>query len=301
MIKFFYELTVKLKQKNMKVWPWFYKINKVIINLFYPCFQFFNKKYGLDENSCVIVSLTSFPERINMVWLTIATILNQNLKPKKIILWLAQDQFPTHKLPYSLKRLCKRGLEIQYCEDLKPHKKYFFTMKNYKESFIITIDDDMLYPEDFIENLVKNVKKYPNTIICNWAHKITFDQKGNFNPYKLWVHSSNEVGKLIVPIGCCGILYPPNSLNLEVFEIEKIKKLAFYCDDLWLKCMALKNNTLAVNVNLNDLIFFNNLRNQKSGLWKHNTLGENRNDKVWSDLMNVYKELEEHMKGEIRK
>ena len=29
--------------------------------------------------------------------------------------------------------------------------------------------------------------------------------------------------------------------------------------------------------------------------------GENRNDKVWSDLMNVYKELEELMKGEIRK
>ena len=68
----------------------------------------FNKKYtyntpalhvskiGTSTNKrkpLLIVSLTSFPERINLAHITISTLLNQSLEPDKIILWLAEEQF----------------------------------------------------------------------------------------------------------------------------------------------------------------------------------------------------------------
>lgn len=297
MIEFLYKLTAKIKNSGLKIWTICYKINKLMINIIYPITQKFNKKYGLDEKSVVIISITTFPKRINSVWITISTLLNQkNMKPKKVILWLAEEQFPDHKLPYNLTKLIKRGLEIRYCEDLKPHKKYYYTMKEYPAYYIITVDDDIFYPENFVEMLMKENEKYPNTIICNWAHKITFNSIGEFNKYNLWEKSVNELSILTVPIGCCGILYPPNCLDEEVFNIKKLKKLALYTDDLWLKCMEVKKDILAININNNDIIFFNNLRSQFSGLWKDNVTGKNRNDEAWKNLMINYNEVEKKIK-----
>ena len=47
----------------------------------------------------IIASLTSYPARINIVPYVIASILNQTMKPDKIILWLGNDRFPDEKLP----------------------------------------------------------------------------------------------------------------------------------------------------------------------------------------------------------
>ena len=219
------------------------------------------------------------------------------MQPRKVILWLAECQFPNYKLPRNLTKLIKRGLEIRYCEDLKPHKKYYYTMKEFPNDYIITVDDDMFYPENFVEMLMKGNDKYPNAIICNWAHKITFDQFGDFNKYALWKNTINELSITTVPIGCCGVLYPPNCIDKEVFNIDKMKKIALYTDDLWLKCMEIKKDIMAINVNEKGIIFFNNIRNQFSGLWKNNTVGQNRNDEVWQKLMKDYNEVNEKLKN----
>ena len=82
--------------------------------------------YGLNtkkRNETYIVSFTSFPARIEDIWITIETLLRQSFKPDKIILWLAEEQFPDKKLPESLIKLTERGLSIEYCEDLRSHKK----------------------------------------------------------------------------------------------------------------------------------------------------------------------------------
>ena len=297
MIKFLYRFIAKLKNKNIKIWTIIYKFNKLMINIIYPLIHYFDKKYGLNEKSNIIISLTTFPERVNSVWITINTLLNQkNVKPKKIILWLAEEQFPEHKLPHNLTKLISRGVEIRYCEDLKPHKKYYFAMKEFKEDIIITVDDDVFYPENFVELLLQGSNKYPNTIICNWAHKITFDNEGEFNKYNLWKNSVDELSILTVPIGCGGVLYPPNLLNKELFNIYELKKLALYTDDLWLKCMEVKNNILAININKENIIFFNIIKTQRYSLWKKNITDENRNDTAWKNLMQKYPEVYKKLK-----
>jgi RimJ/RimL family protein N-acetyltransferase len=81
----------------------------------------------------IIVSLTSYPKRIETTWLAIETLLRQTVKPDKIILWLADTQFESlEKIPRELREQQKRGLTIRFCDDLKSHKKYFYTMQEYK-------------------------------------------------------------------------------------------------------------------------------------------------------------------------
>ena len=151
MITFFYEMVRRLKKEGRTYWPLVYKINKLLLNLFYPIlYGGKEREKGTDESSPIIISLTTYPARVGTVWITITSLLNQTKQPQRVILWLAEEQFQDKKIPKRLMQLQKRGLEILYCEDLKPHKKYFYTMQEYPECFVVTADDDIFYPENHI-------------------------------------------------------------------------------------------------------------------------------------------------------
>lgn len=70
-----------------------------------------------DKNQAnVIVSLTSYGRRVEkcVVYYTICSLLRQNIQPKRIILWLAENEWADEKLPARLLRLKSKGLEIMY-------------------------------------------------------------------------------------------------------------------------------------------------------------------------------------------
>ena len=211
--------------------------------------------YGLntiDREETYIVSLTSFPARINYIWITIEILLRQSFKPDKIILWLAEEQFPDKLLPKSLIELTKRGLEIEYCSDLKSHKKYFFVMRKYPDANIITFDDDLYYDNQVIKNVVDLHKRFPDYIVTNRAHKITFNKNGDIEYYKRWKHNVVDKlpSKLLFPTGGAGTLYPPFSLPSDAFNEQKLKELCYQADDVWLKIMGYLNNLFGAMVYL---------------------------------------------------
>lgn len=296
MVKFLYEIVRDLKRKGKKYWKVIYKINKIIVNILFPIVCRWRHKSGICTDSKVIVSLTTHPMRIKTVWITIASLLQQTVKPHLIILWLAEEQFPEKKLPKSLLRLQKRGLQICFCEDLKPHKKYFYAMLKYPKYYIVTADDDIFYPEDHIERLWEAHKLYPTAIICHWSHRIEFDETGQFTPYNSWEDNGKETPSYrTLAIGCNGILYPPGSIPKNAFVKENIMKEALFTDDLWLKCMEILNGRKTLNCNDTVLIYFNILSAQKSGLWKKNTDGEKNNDRVWNRLTQLYPEVKDKL------
>lgn len=94
-----------LRHDSAKIASLHYKFNKGIVNLLYPIFG--KCSYGVDPNSNVIISLTSYPARIDTIHLTIMTLLNQTMKPRKVMLWLAKEQFPNggKDLPQKLLKL----------------------------------------------------------------------------------------------------------------------------------------------------------------------------------------------------
>lgn len=194
------------------------------------------------RNTKILVSLTSFPKRIHYVDTVIKTILIQTMKPDKVILWLAESEFPNKvkDLPDKLLQLCDYGLEIRWCQDIKSHKKYLYAMKDYPEYCVITVDDDTYYFPDTLEVLYKSFLRHPLAVSCLRANKITFNYENRINPYSEWV--LNEKGYVDIPlmdlmaVGNGGILYPPGCIEKQFLDENRIKEICLYQDDIWLKC-----------------------------------------------------------------
>jgi hypothetical protein len=194
----------------------------------------------------IIVSLTSYGSRIHSVYLTIESLMEQSLPADKIVLCLSNDEFCDETLPATLKRQMKRGLEILYCEkDLGPYTKFFYTLQKYPDSLLITVDDDIIYPIDTIDQLYLAYIKEPDVIHCHRGHKITFSKTGELLPYKQWCWNCNEptASLLLFPTGVGGVLYFPGCFAPEILNQEVLLRLAPNADDVWLKAMSLKNGT----------------------------------------------------------
>ncbi len=207
-----------------------------------------SKESGIGNNAGheLVVSLTSFGKRIHDAYLTIESIMQQSLKPDKIVLCISSEDFSEQMLPETLKLQQKRGLEILFCKkDLGPYTKYHYTLQKYPNSLLITVDDDFLYPIDTIDQLYKSFLQFPNTVHCHRGHKITFNDNGEINPYKQWDWSRNDTSpsKLIFPTGVGGVLYFPGCFDPEIANQEAFLELAPGADDVWLKAMSLKKGT----------------------------------------------------------
>lgn len=289
-----------LNHKNSRIASLHYKLNKGLANIAYPVLG--KCKTGVDEKSDIIISLASYPDRIDTVHLTIMTLLSQNVRPRAVMLCLAKEQFPNGEkdLPGKLTSLKDKGLTIRFSEDLRPHKKYYYPMMENPDCYIITVDDDVLYPENLVELLMETSKEYPDTVVCTWAHRITLDGDGEISRPGEWKHETSgiEPSYSVIPTGIGGVLYPPGILDIEVFNQTSIRKLCLNADDLWLKAMAVRNHRKAVRINRPAKIYFSILKTQKTGLYYDNAL-KNKNDVAWDNIMQAYHECEEFLKESL--
>jgi hypothetical protein len=203
----------------------------------------------------VIVSLTSFPGRVQDVWIVIECLFRQTFKADKIILWLSESQFNGIELPQRLLDQKKRGLEIRFVEDdLKSHKKYIYALNEYKNDYVITVDDDLYYDNQLIENLIELKKKYPMALPTNRAHLIQFELDNKISNYSNWHHNYaiEQLSFMLVPTGGFGTLYEYNQLNNTFDNLNLIKDLVPHADDLWLKVQSLiKNVNIITNAKYN--------------------------------------------------
>ena len=249
----------------------------------------------------IIVSMTTFPARIDVVGYAIISLFNQTMKPDKVVLWLAEEQFSGCKLPKILEELVECGLEICYCGDLKAHKKYYHALKNQKaDELVITYDDDLIYPEDSIERLYKVHLEHKECIVCNRAGCCS-GINGRINPYNTWkVHSSigvNEASTRLFPSTGGGTLYPYKSVNEEVFNIDSMKNMAFTADDLWVRFMSALNSTKVIKTRKNHKTFSTLDGSQIESLQVLNCIG-GENDRVIERLSEAYPDAVEFILGE---
>lgn len=229
----------------------------------------------------VVVSLTSYPARLPQLHLVIRSLLHQKLAPREIVLYLGNDT-RDEDIPSSLRELEKYNFTIKTgYEDLKPHKKYFFAMQEYPDDAVITVDDDVIYDKDFVQDLYNCYKKFPGCVASRRVHRMIQDTLGNIKSYNDWQWECTQIlepSHQLFSTGCGGALYPPKVLPPETFDAEAIKAHCLNTDDIWLKFMELKADVKVVFTN-SKVIHPLTVRNtQASALMHTNTAGENRND-----------------------
>lgn len=190
----------------------------------------------------VVVSLTTYSKRVHDVYLTIESLRQQTVLPNEVVLWLSEEEFNSENIPQTLKRLISSGLTIKFCKDFKSYKKIVPSITEHPNSIIITIDDDIIYPHDFIELLVLSHSLERAAIIGNRGHHITFGRHG-INPYKEWIFEAQEDSDNLFLTGAGGILYPPGALHSDVLNDDLFMSLCPRADDVWLFAMARMNKT----------------------------------------------------------
>ncbi len=200
----------------------------------------------------IIVSMTSYPARIDTVHLAIRSLLAQKMLPDKIILWLCKSDFPNGMadLPASLKDVLRYDVNIRWVdEDLKPHKKYYWALQEFSNDHVITVDDDLLYRNTMIADLMATHRRHPNAVVASRTHLIMFDDNGEHTPYEQWIYEAPHYHPALVSMPSkrlfatngAGTLYPAEAIMpAKTFDKASIRSLCLTADDLWLKVMQLK-------------------------------------------------------------
>ena len=282
-------------------------INKEKISFEIKQFLEFYKSGITDEKREyeIIVSLTSYPERIYEVYYTIFSLLTQTLKPNKIILYLGEDKFPNKNkdLPKNLLEFTKYGLTIKYTKDLKSYTKLIPALKEYPNSIIVTADDDIFYLQNWLEKLYDSWKNNKDCIICHRVAIAELTTDKQFVQFNDWKQPKNVLRPSLnnCLLGYCGVLYPPNSLYKDVFDEEIFKKLSSNNDDIYFWAMAVLNNT-KIKL-LEDSYYYplyvNPIRekdfNSELTLFKSNGGEKNKNQIQFDNIINHYPQIMEKL------
>jgi hypothetical protein len=258
------------------------------------------------RNPGLIVSITSFGQRMYDVHFALYSLLNQTLKPDEIILWLGEKEFPgkEENLPQSVLLLKNNGLTIKWCRDIGPYTKLIPALKQYPDDIIVTADDDIYYPPEFLELLYNAYLKEPQYIHCHRAHRITFDKNKNIQKYSKWKQQVSEIEPSLCNFstGVGGVLFPPKALYKDVFNEELFLKLSPNADDIWFWAMAVLNNT-RINVVKNNMatLHYTNIErefglNDEITLSQRNNIGGG-NDKQLKNVINHYPDIQKDIES----
>ena len=256
-------------------------LRKVARKLIYFKLIYFSKCKKIDKsNKDVVVTLTSYPQRFDILYLSLKSIFNQTVMPNEVVLYL--DKKESKYLPQNIYQFTNFGLKIiAVPKNIKPHKKYFYAFTEYPNSIIITVDDDCIYNKNLIKELLKTSNKHPNSVIAARARKIKFSNN-RFLQYNEWpIEKKREyTSKWLLPTGVGGVLYPPNIFNV---------------DDLWIKANELIDNIEITTCRKNVDKFRIDLNsNMMSGLYIEN-VNKNGNSEQWTRLVKIF-DLDKYIK-----
>lgn len=245
----------------------------------------------------IIASLTSYPPRIGSVHLAIRSLLAQKTLPDLVVLWLCTKDFPNREadLPKELVNVLAKDVQIRWVDrDLKPHKKYYWAFQEFRNDIVITFDDDLLYRNTLIADLLDAHEKHPGCICASRTHLMTFDGNGVIKPYSEWIYEApmkdpSLVGKprmdLFATTGA-GTLFCPSLLPSETYNASAIEQSCINADDIWLKTMQVVAGIPVVAATSRQELEYIP-ESQHVALW-HSNIDEGGNDTYFTRLLDLY-------------
>ncbi len=161
--------------------------------------------------------------------------------PGRIILWL-DEPLDRSLLPAAVRRLELRGLEVAPTRHLGPHNKYFpyvDTVDNLDQP-LITADDDVLYPKDWVAGLMSAYRRTPSMFNCYRAHVLRITE-GSISNYTTWSScNSSQPSFLHFATAVAGSILPPSLLRRLKTEGTAFTDLCPTADDIWLHINAVR-------------------------------------------------------------
>lgn len=226
----------------------------------------------------VVVSLTSYGDRVADVAIAIESIGRGSVRPSRLILWIDDGDILAN-LPLSLRQQQQRGLEILPTLDYGPHKKYFPYAVSMSEHQLplVTADDDVIYPRHWLRNLTSAFEQVPDAITCYRANVVQLERDG-VAPYSSWPRCRTARASCThFATGVSGVMYPPAMLDELAQRGTAFEHTAPRADDVWLHWVALRTNRTVRQVSPQPQ-HFPFIPGSQTDALTHENVGQNGND-----------------------
>jgi hypothetical protein len=228
----------------------------------------------IDPDSPVVVTMTTHGDRIKVAHLAIESVARGELRPRRHILYLDDPEIVEH-LPESIRRLQKRGLEVELVpRGYRVHCKYWFyvTSTDRHEHLLATNEDDIVFPSRWLRDLVEAQRAHPQEVVTFRAHRMKVDENG-IAPYRDWVPcESTEPSFLNFGTAVSGQIYPPGFLDQVRDAGEGFLDVTPDNDDIWLSHLAVETGRRTAQVSDRPQHFAFIPGTQSSGLWLTNVV-----------------------------
>lgn len=196
----------------------------------------------IPDTGDVVISLTSHGRRLNRVHYTLESIARGHQKAP-VVLWLDEPDFHA-EWPITLQRLVDRGLKVRCSDgDYGPHTKYWNQFREVAGTGVkvVTVDDDMIYPEWFLARLEFIGGLRLDAVIAYRAHRIEL-RDGKIMPYVKWSAADTcDASVLHFATGVSGVMYPATFIDYVVEQGDEFQHLSPRADDVWLHACALRS------------------------------------------------------------
>ena len=180
----------------------------------------------------VIVSLTSYGERIAELKYTLYSLIMQSVRPERIVVNIAFSD--GGKITPELRQFEKYGVEFYLTEDLRSYKKLIPTVMRFPEKTIVTCDDDIFFPKKWLQILLAESNEHPHEVISHLVYRN--------NRIQYYLDLKNDVPRpklSAIVLGVGGCLYPPTPFHKDLCNKELFMTLAPTSDDFWFSLMVL--------------------------------------------------------------
>lgn len=233
----------------------------------------FLSRKSLVGSTPVTVCVTSYGERLGVVGHAIESLGRGTSRAARIILWVDDEEFDLKKYPM-IRRLVRRGLEVRYTKNYGPHNKSypFAAMTRGLEGPLATIDDDFLYPREWLARLYDGHLNHPDCFVGFRAHRMAWDASGRLLPYAEWdaVEENSPPSYANFMTGCAGVLFPPQLIRELADRGEEFMDLCPRADDIWINVSASRLGIPGVVLSSDGLDCIAYPRLQRHGLYLSN-------------------------------
>lgn len=193
----------------------------------------------------VTVSVTSTPRRLHRLHETLTSIKNQTFWPRRV-----QVNIPRISRRYPHEAFCEEDFTtmraifdntniecvVHRCDDYGPITKLWPTLMTARTKYVMTIDDDIAYPMEIIEELFMAAEGRPGAAV-GVSGFIIDKQTQQLMP-------CNRQAFVHVLEGYAGVLYPREAFDAVSFE-EYLSKTCFINDDCMFSDDIIISNYLA--------------------------------------------------------
>ena len=192
------------------------------------------------DDSRVIVSLSTVPDRIKNLRPTIRSLLRQTRPPDEIVLAIPEFSIREQRsyvVPKYISRLPR--LRILRCsQDWGPATKFIPAVQEELaagrgNTLIMVVDDDRVYPRDALESYLHYSTQLPDAALCFRGAPMPRSMDWR-DAEMTYANELREPQRVAVITGCGSYLIQPRFFDGSLWDYSRAPRGAFYMDDIWI-------------------------------------------------------------------